>query len=219
MAKTAKKDVLSIQEQIKADLAKVKSRVEPPSGFIISTKGKTFTLPDGRQDDGPIRCVILDWVTENIFFEGMFDPKNIQPPTCFALGREVAELAPSDKSPDKQHNTCHGCKQNEWGSRGKGKACKNTRRLLIVEATADEHTQPYIIRVSPTGLKHFDKYINTLADMGKHPIEAVTEIAFDEAEAYPSLRFSASGVADNVELMWSLKERGQEILFQEPNVE
>jgi hypothetical protein len=33
---TAKsKDVLSIQEQIKADLLTLKDRVEPPSGFIM----------------------------------------------------------------------------------------------------------------------------------------------------------------------------------------
>jgi hypothetical protein len=167
-----------------------------------------------------MHVVILDWITENTYFEGMYDPKNIKPPVCWAMGRDVHDLSPSDNAPDKQHTACKGCPHDEWGSGvGKGKACKNTRRLLIAAADADEHTQPLIIRISPTGLKHYDKYINTLADMGKHPIEAVTGIAFDEAEAYPSLRFKAVGVNENVELMWALKERGQDILFQEPNVE
>ena len=91
--------------------------------------------------------------------------------------------------------------------------------MLIADATAGPNDQPLIIRVSPTGLKHFDKYINTLSDMGKHPIEAVTEIAFEEAEAYPTLRFSPAGSNDNIELMWALKERGQDILFQEPKTD
>ena len=220
MAKAQTKEVLSVQEQIKNELAGLKERVDPPTGFIIQTKGKVFTMPDGTQDNGPMNVVILDWITENTYFEGIYDPKNIKPPVCFALSREVATIAPSDKSPKKQNEVCKGCPQDEWGSgQGKGKACKNTRKVLVAPPDADENTTPLVIRVSPTGIKHFDKYINTLADMGKHPIEAVTQVAFEEAEAYPTLRFSPSGVCDNVQLMWKLKERGQDILFQEPKLD
>jgi hypothetical protein len=222
MTRKTGKDIQSVQEQLRKDLATLKDRVEPPSGFTISTKGKTFTLPDGTSDPGPMNCIILDWCTANVYFEGIYNPQDVKPPVCWALGRRVAEMEPSLHAPKQQHNACKGCPQNEWGSAGggsKGKACKNTRRVLIARPDADEATQPWIISVSPTGLKHFDKYINTLADLETHPIELVTEISFEASEAYPSLRFKSINKHDNVPLMWKLKEMGQEILFQEPSVE
>jgi len=68
-------------------------------------------------------------------------------------------------------------------------------------------------------LKHFDKYINSLGDLGTHPLEVATEISFEASEPYPSLRFEVLKKHDNVNLMWQLKERGQEVLHQEPNIE
>lgn len=219
---SSKKDVVSVQEQLRKELGTLKDRVDPPSGYMISTKGKVFTLPNGASDDGPLTCVLLDWVTANSYFEGIYNPKDPQPPACFAISRTPAEAKPSEHSPKRQAEACKGCPKNEWGSDpqgGKGKACKNTRRLLIVPVKADEKTQPWVIPVSPTGLKHFDKYINTLADMGIHPLEMVTDISFEASEAYPSLRFEALNKHDNVELMWTLKERGQEVLMQEPKLD
>lgn len=216
------KEIRSIQDELKKELSSLKERVDPPSGFMISTKGKTFTLPNGESNPGPMTCVILDWITANTYFEGIYNPQDIKPPACFAMGRNVSELTPSDNAPKPQHDACKGCPQNEWGSAGggsKGKACKNTRRLLIVPIKADETTQPWVIKVSPTGIKHFDKYVSTLADHGMHPIEAATEISFEASEAFPTLRFKLLEKHDKVELMWLLKEAGQEILLQEPQVD
>ncbi len=220
---TKKTEVMSVQEQLRKELDTLKDRVDPPSGYMISTKGKTFTLPNGSADPGPLTCVILDWVTANTYFEGLYNPQNIQPPSCFAIGRLVADVAPSKNSPKIQSDTnCHECDQNVWGSDpqgGKGKACKNTRRVLVVPITATEKTAPWILSVSPTGLKHFDKYVNTLADVGTHPIEVTTDISFEASESYPSLRFLLKEKHDNLNVMWQLKEAGQEILFQEPKIE
>ena len=218
-----KKEVLDIQAQLRQEMDHLKERVEPPSGFMISTKGKTFTLPDGSADEGPLICVVLDWITGNTYFEGIYNPKNIKPPVCWALGRNVSEVTASKNAPKPQHDgPCKGCKQNQWESDpggGKGKACKNTRRLLVVPVGAGEDTSPWVLSVSPTGLKHFDKYVNTLSDTGVHPIEVVTEISMEPTEDYPSLRFKVDTKHDKVEMMWALKEKGQEILFQEPKPE
>ena len=227
---TKSKDVLNVQDQLRKELDTLKDRVEPPSGYMISTKGKVFTLPDGSADDGPLICVILDWVTANSYFEGIYNPKDPQPPACFAIAAKPAEAEPSENAPKPQHSSCCGdedtecCPKNEWGSDprpggGAGKACKNTRRLLLVPHDATGKTQPWIISVSPTGLKHFDKFVNMLADVGTHPLEVITEIRFEESEPYPSLRFAIDKKHDNVNLMWQLKEAGQSILYQEPRLE
>ena len=221
MAKT--KEVMSVQEQLRKELDTLKDRVDPPSGYMIGTKGKVFTLPNGASSDGPMRCVVLDWVTANTYFEGIYNPKDVKPPVCFAIAREPANAAPSEHAPEKQSTEgCKECAKNQWGSDpqgGKGKACKNTRRLLIVPSDATADTPPWVISVSPTGLKHFDKFVNTLADVGTHPIEVVTDIFFEASEAFPTLRFKAVDKHDNLETMWHLKEAGQEILMQEPKVE
>jgi hypothetical protein len=219
---TKRNEIQSIQDQLRKELDTLQERVDPPSGFKISTKGKVFTLPDGSSNDGPMTCVILDWVTAYTWFEGLYNPKDVKPPSCFAVGRIVKEMAPSANSPKKQSDLCRQCKQNEWGSDpqgGRGKACKNMRRLLIVPVDADEDTRPWIIDVSPTGLKHFDKYVKTLSDNDRHPIELITDIDFEASEAFPTLRFKPVSPCENVELMWALKERGQEILLQEPQFE
>ncbi len=219
---STKKDLLNVQEELRKELETLKQRVEPPSGYLISTKGKVFSLPDGSTGDGPLAVTILDWVAANTYFEGIWNPKDIKPPVCFAYGREIATMVPSDRSPNKQSDKgCKPCIRNKWGSDpkgGAGKACKNTRRVLIVPIDVDEDTQPWIISVSPTGLKHFDKYVTTLADVSTHPIEVITDISFDESEAYPSLRFRVVEKHDNLNLMWQLKEKGQEILLQEPKL-
>ncbi len=219
---TKKQEVQSIQEQLRAELSGLKDRVEPPSGYMINTKAKVFTLPDGSASDGPLICVVLDWVTANTYFEGVYNPKNIKPPVCWAIGKDVKTVAASKQAPKPQSDLCKDCKQNEWESApggGKGKACKNTRRLLVVPLNATEDTSPWILSCSPTALKHFDKYVNTLSDTGTHPIEVITEISFEASEDYPSLRFKVDTKHDKVELMWALKEKGQAIMFQEPKPE
>jgi hypothetical protein len=219
---TKKQEVLSVQDQLKQELVGLKDRVDPPSGYMVGLTGKTFTLPDGSANDGPMTCVILDWVSANTYYEAAYNPQNIQPPACFAIAREPGKAVPSDNATKKQSDACTGCPKNEWGSDpqgGKGKACKNKRRLLIVPSGATEKTQPWIVTVSPTGLKHFDKYVNTLADVGTHPIQVLTDISFEESDAFPSLRFAVVEKHDNLNVMWALKERGEEILLQEPRIE
>ena len=217
-----KKDVISVQDQLKAELAHLKDRVDPPSGYLIGTKGKVFSMPDGSSNNGPMTVVVLDWCTANTYFEGLYNPQNIQPPACFALSNEPAKAAPSNNSPKKQAESCSECPKNAWGSDpqgGKGKACKNTRRLLLAAANSTDKSPLWIISVSPTGLKHFDKYVNTLADAGVHPVEVITSISFEASEAYPTLRFEVLEKHDELNVMWKLKEMGQEILYQEPRLE
>ena len=215
---TKSKDVQDIQAKLRQELENVNEAIAPPSGFTIATKGKTFTLPTGAQDDGPMECVILDWVSENTYYSGVYNPKELSPPDCFALNRVVADMAPSEGVAKPQAPSCAECQRNEWGSalQGSGKACKNTRRLLVAPyMNSDEKTQPYILLVSPTGLKHFDKYVKTLESHDKHPIQMITSISFDQTSAYPSLRFAHTKEHDQLEVMWAIRENNQAILTQE----
>ena len=226
--KQAGKDVLDIQAQIRAELDNIKATVEPPSGFVISTKGSVFTLPDGSVDEGPMYCTVVDYAAMNLYYTGAYNPQKTSNPDCWAIGKDLPSLGPSSSVPNPKSDTCKTCPKNEWGSAtggGQGKACKNTRRLLVVgKGQLDSNgvdAQSYVLSVSPTGLKHFDKYINSLSDQGIHPTQVVTQISFDPNSPFPSLRFKADAklTEEAVASVWGIKERSQSILLQEPQNE
>lgn len=217
------KQVVDIQAELRKQVATLRETVAPPSGYVISTKAKQFTLPDGRQSAGPLDCIILDHVSANLYYTGAYNPTQPSQPDCFAIGRIVNDMKASENAPKRQdENGCAVCAFNQWGSApsgGKGKACKNTRRLLVVpHDIVDDKAQQYILNVSPSGIKHYDKYIDMLASSERHPIQVVTSISFDPNEAYPSLRFAAKEPLDEERLgvMWKLRELGESLLFQEP---
>jgi hypothetical protein len=83
-------------------------------------------------------------VLENVYYEGDYDPDNPSAPTCYAFGRDEKDMAPHPKVVEAGtavSEKCSGCPNNEFGSadKGRGKACKNTRRLALLPAgTYDE---------------------------------------------------------------------------------
>lgn len=205
--------VVSYREQLRQELATLNKRVAPPSGNKISLKGKTFTLPDGTSSPGPLAAIVLDWRTARVYYSKPFNAKEITAPDCWAQGSDVDGLAPPDSVKAKQNDVCAGCPKNEWGSAptGKGKACKDTRKLAVVPAGATDETEPMTLLVSPTGVKHFDNYVNQLGsgDDGRMPIEVITHFAFDPDADYPTVRFGRPLPLDDEHLMIAMKLRGK----------
>lgn len=184
----------NIEQQLKDEASIIASRIGAPSGDRIKiTQSKTFRLPDGTESKGPINAVIVDFVSANYYFEGTYDPNDIEPPLCVAIGPEPTSLIPFDSSPNKQSDTCAGCPQNQFGSapRGRGKACQNTRLLYLLATDANAETAGLILKVSPTALKGFDGYVSSIARTFQcPPIGVVTEISLNPDLDYPSLVFS-----------------------------
>lgn len=109
------------------------------SGQFFSLKGGILQWNDAPLQGNQMAVVILDSILENVFYEGKYDPETPQGPTCFAFGRNETELKPHQivvEASNQQHDFCSGCEMNEWGSAdtGRGKACRNTRRLAMIPA-------------------------------------------------------------------------------------
>ena len=210
----------SYEAQLAAEAAKVKETLGAPITTKISTKGKMFTLPDGNTNPGPMSCVVLDYLSFNNWYEGVYDSANPKPPVCWAFNRIPADLAPSATSPKPQNADCEGCPKNQFGSAGRGKACKNIRRLLIAPVDATEDTKPMTLEVSPSAIRVFDNYVlETANQMGAMPIQVITEIGFDASKSYPSLTFGNPRLHSNLEVLMHLREAGQPALLLEPSVE
>jgi hypothetical protein len=214
----------NIDEELAAEVAALSSRLSAPSGDRIScTLNKTFKLPDGQESSEPLRVIIVDFVSYNTYYTERYDPNNIVPPACFALGLEPTGLIPSGNSPDCQSENCAACWANQWGSNGKGKACDNNKLLAVLpaidELTAD--TPMWIIKVSKTAVKGFDGYVAGVARAFQKPVRAVsTLIDFDQNSDYAKLVFGSPEPITKEQFMMahSRREEAMQRLMTEPDV-
>ena len=214
------KEMQSFEAQLAEEAAKIKQTLGAPASAKISTKGKMFTLPDGTTNPGPMSCVILDYISFNNWYEGVYDAANPKPPVCWAFNRIVADLSPSAECPKPQAESCDPCPKNQFGSAGRGKACKNIRRLLVAPVTATVDSKPMTLEVSPSAIRVFDNFVlQTTKELGSMPIQVIVDIGFDASKAYPSLTFENAKLHSNLETMMHLREVGQHILLMEPTPE
>lgn len=218
--KPASSAIVSIQEQLKAQVAAQANKIAPPSGINIRiTQDKKFQLPDGSKVDGPLDLVVVDFVSRNSFYEGAYDPNNISPPACFAIHPEPKQMVPSDNSPAKQSDDCASCPMNQFGSAGKGKACKNSRVLAVLPPDADADTPMWLLQVSPTALKGFDGYVGAVArTFQMPPIAVVTSVDFNPNETYASLTFGDPRPNENLAVHFARQAEAKELLMAEPDV-
>lgn len=211
--------VVSIQDQLKAQVAAMNERIQPGTGNKIRLAKGKFVLPDGTETSDPMELVIVDFLAVHKFYEGAFDPKNPAPPACFAIGSNPRALVPSDNSPNKQASDCSGCPMNEFGSAGTGKACKNSRVLAVLPPDAEADTDLWLLEVSPTGLKGFDGYVAGVTRMFQlPPVGVVTTVALDPSVDYPKLMFSNPQPNGNLEVCFARQGEARELLAVEPDV-
>ena len=218
---------VNYEEQLAKESAEISKRISAPTGDRIRfNMNKAFITPDGMEGEA-LEVVIVDFVSSNLFYDGPFDRDNPQPPGCFAIGTEPSLLVPSPSSPNKQAETCSSCPNNQFGSanNGKGKACKNTRLLALVPASAldnpKEEAPIWILSVPPTSMKAFDTYVGTLA--AKHrtvPVGVVTSITLDTANSWASPRFNVIRPLKGTELgvFMPRREEANQRLVAEPDV-
>lgn len=212
-------------EQIRVKLAEeskgIKDRILAPSGDSIRIlKTKKFKLPDGTVSDGPLSVVILDFVAMNQLYDRPWVEGEAQTPVCMAFGNDPKQLVPYDTSPEKQSEVCKGCWANEWKSHanGKGKACANTRLLAVVANDTDANSPMLLLKVSKTGVKHFDAYVQSISDeFGSVPVSVVTDIFFDANEEFPTLRFGNPTPNDNLATHYNRRKAAMARLTTEPD--
>jgi hypothetical protein len=197
----------SLAKEIEKELALLREIAPAPaSNRIQVTQQKQFKFPDGRLTTDPIDTIILDYRWVNNFYAGAFNPTAREKPLCYAIAQDQRVMEPMSGCSQPQAKACTGCPKNEFGSAGRGKACKNNIRLAVIPADATEETTPWVLTVSPTGIKHFSAYLNTLLQVhNKIPLQVITTIGFDPKETFSTLRFQIAGLHDN-ELVMKLKE-------------
>lgn len=211
-------NVVSIQEALRAQAAAMSEKTAPASGNYIRISPGKFTLPDGTQT-AELQLVVVDFASTNKFYEGAFDPKNITPPACFAIGTNPLKMAPSDNSPLKQAVDCQSCPNNQFGSAGDGKACKNSRILAVLPPDADADTPMWLLATSPTANKGFDGYVSGVARVFQMPpVGVITTVSLDPSVTYAKLMFSDPQPNPNLDVHFARQAEAKEMLAIEPDV-
>lgn len=187
----ARVDLPALREQYGSTANEILARLGAPSSNRLKvTQSKTFVLPDGTETGGPLPFVLVDFVYANAWYASNFNPNDISPPECVAIGVDGTSLAPFADSPDKQSETCSGCAKNQFGSNGRGKACSNTILVALMSPTAAPGEELIKTRISATGLRPFEAYIRQLAKTFQRPhFSVLTWVGFDPSSSYSTLRF------------------------------
>ena len=221
VAKAAPKGGALVSGDQSEALAKLRARLMAPTGDKIKISNKQFKLPGGDVLDF-LDVVIVDFVYYNVYYEGAFDSNNIMPPNCFAIAEEPKTIAPSNNSPDKQCESCAGCWANEFGSSGKGKACQNRVLMAVLPTDANEETPFAILDISPTAVKGFSSYLQSVVrGFQKMPYEVVTHIECNPATKHDVAIFSEPQEIEDIGFLGMVESRlgeAKERLTTEPDV-
>lgn len=211
--------IVSIQEQLKAQALAMADRIAPPSGSGIKLAAGKMTLPNGTITAGPIDVVVVDFVAMNNFYPGEFDRNNIKPPVCFAIGTNPLKLVPSANSPEPQAASCAECPMNAFGSKGKGKACNNERKLAVLPPGAEADTPLWTLKVATMGVKGFDSFVGAVArTFQSAPVSVVTTVSLNPNVDYPSLEFGNPQPNENLENDFGRMAEARDLLNVEPDV-
>lgn len=170
------------EEMAKYADAAAKTEESVALGQFISMRAGQLSFNGVAFPDNEMDVVVMDHVMENTYYTGRYDSENPASPVCYAFGREDAEMAPHEKSAQPQNETCKGCELNEYGSSetGKGKACKNSRRLALITSDSLENleeAQVVYMKIPVTSVKGWAQHVDSLKkSLRKPPFAVVTRV-------------------------------------------
>lgn len=176
------------------------------SGQFFSTKSGVLSWNDSPIPGNQMAVIILDSILENVFYEGSYNPDTPQGPICFAFGRDDKTLAPHANvftAGTNQSMACHGCPMNEFGTAdvGRGKACRNTRRLALIPAGSFDAQGKFNMVEDPS------HYENTAVAFMKLPVTSVKGYAAFVKQLAGGLKRPPHGIVTKVSVVPDVKSQ------------
>lgn len=236
---------------VKAQVAEA----EKPQGGFISFKGGRMSYGDEILPGDKINAVIVDYRFENDLYLSKYVAGVNRSPDCFAICRPGELLAPNKIQDDNgnwvfaaenvqggpapltndDEPQCDGCWANEWGSAkyigdkdptAKGKACKTSRRIMILAAddctTPEKIAKAQVVTLIPpaTSVDNFQTMMNQITKaLDTVMFGAVVEISVKpHAKFLFQVHFKVLQQINNDELLEALlarheKESGKVITY------
>ena len=226
---TLQAGALALPADLAAELAaeaKDAAAKERPSVGRISLKSGVMSFGGAPVAGNAMDAIIVGGAYRNVYYSGRYDPDHIVNPDCFALADDDEGMEPHENVNSPQHENCAGCPMGQWGSDpngGRGKACKQTRRLILLPADVlDQEDVPAailaselaIVDVPVTSVKNYANLVNTLSATINLPVWAVVTNLYvtPDARTQFKLNFTAMRPAGGAEILQALKKRRDEAL-------
>jgi hypothetical protein len=149
------------------------------TGSYISFKNAILKVDGQPVPNNMAEVRVLAAVPERAYYIGEFDADAVQVPTCYAL--DSAE--PHDEAAAPQAATCAECEHNKWGSatRGKGKACREGARVIVVPASVPlKSAQMSTAKVPVSSLSTVTNFVSRCSNANKLTGEFITQLSVVE---------------------------------------
>lgn len=211
------KQMQSWDEQMAKDAALASGIEESVNlgGNFVSTKGGRLSYAGAEIPGNKMNVIVLDHILEYTYYEGRYDPDNPQPPAAYAFGRDEETLRwHEDSISPYAGELCKDSDINQWGSaeQGRGKACKNSRRLaLITEGDLEnvEAAEIVMLKIPVTSVKGWAGYVRQIADqLKKPPYGVLTEVSLvPDAKTQFKMKFKLLGTIDDGDTIGEIIEK------------
>lgn len=170
--------VLSIQEQIAQQLARQNEAAKSlrSGGSYIGFKNAQLKVDGISISENQLNVRVLSVISERAWYSKEFDADAVQVPDCYSLNDTV----PHDDAANPQADHCGDCPHNKWGSatRGKGKACRESARVIVIPANVPpQSAQMYTAKVPITSLSTVTSFTSRCAQANKLMGEFVTKLS------------------------------------------
>ena len=235
MAKKTTGQVPALWDEELARRAQIAMSTEESTstGAFFGLKGGILTFDKIPIANNKMGVIVLDSLLENVYFDSEYDPDVIAAPICFAHGRLEKDMKPHElvvAAGQAQSEQCTGCPKNAFGTadKGRGKACRNTRRLALIPAgtlDANDKWTPFskpdqfatsvigFMKLPVTSVKPYSAFVKQLAGVLHRPPFAIfTKIAvIPDKDTQFKVTFEALGnVPDS--LMDVIMKRNEEAM-------
>lgn len=199
-----------------------KRQLIAPVGRRIKLENKVFRFPDGSEVDN-FRCVIVGFVYSNNYYDTEYMPGVYNPPKCFAISLTPKGATPSKQIVKPECYECDKCWANQFGSKGRGKACQNRMQIAVLPEDADGDTNLHVLDLSPTAIRPFNNFLSSaVRHLGVLPQMMSVMVKADGNVKWDALTFSdAKPITENdfVKMVMSRREEAKELLLTEPNLQ
>jgi len=151
-----------------------------PAKIGIIHKDKKFRTVDDRLTNSISGVIVICQKTR-----GYWESEGDKVPRCSSVdgfhGKWKAGDLSNPSGEVAEDRACANCPLNQFGSaeKGQGKACKEMRRLFLVE---HGDNLPSILNIPPTSIKAYDTYVSGLLTKNKAPLAVETTFRLEGAQ-------------------------------------
>ncbi len=177
--KTPGTEVMDWEDQMRQEARDI-AKIERPSVNKISFQSGVMSFMDTALENNQLDCIIIASVWENVYYTEKWKADVVRPPACFALGisekGEEPVMVAHDVVKDSPGPICATCEMFKWNSDpegGRGKACKERRRLAVIPSpeNSDEvkNSDMAVMSIPVLSVKKWANYVNKLEATFQRP--------------------------------------------------